>query len=340
MRRLPAAFALALLGCSSQAPAPSDPHFLLHTEPARRFSDGEAPARETAFSPDGRLLATTSASGLVTFRHMPGLRVARTVVHQGGATAIAFSPDDRWFATAGYDHNVRLWEIATGRPIRTLGGSGGTIWTIAVSPDGRLIAAAGEDKIVRIWSTDSGRLLHALRGHSLNIWQVDFSPDGSRLASAGFDKSVRIWDPRSGALVRLLEGHNQAVVGLAYSRDGARLASSGDDSTIRLWRTSDWALLRTIAAGNHIYSVAFSPNGRFLASGGRARSGLGTFWHQLTGWGSPADAIGLWRISDGALIQTLKAEDDVTSVAFSPDGRWLASASEDSTDALWASGRP
>jgi len=81
--------------------------------------------------------------------------------------------------------------------------------------------------------------------------------------------------------------------------------------------------------------LTFSRDGRWLASGGRARSAVGTFWHQLTGAGAKGPAVRLWRVADGALQATLEESDDVMALTFSPDGNLLATASADGANSVW-----
>ncbi|HEX8571253.1 MAG TPA: WD40 repeat domain-containing protein [Allosphingosinicella sp.] len=334
MKRAAVTAALLLAACGS-GPEPAATGPRLQAEPASSFRDSSAPGREAAFSADGRWLATSSASGLVVVRTMPDLRVGRRLDHPGGAASVAFAPDGRLLATAGYDGAVRLWDWAAGRLVRTLEGARGTVWTLHFSPDGRRLAAAGEDGLVRIWNPADGRLLLKLAGHGRNVWEVRFSPDGRRLASGSFDESVRLWDSAGGAALATLAGHEEAVVGLAWSGDGRLLATGGDDSTIRLRRGSDGREIRRIEVGNHVYKLAFSPDGRWLANAGRARGGLGTLWHSLTGAGGAAEPVRLWRVSDGALVQGLKGSEDVMYVGFAPDGRWLATSADDGVVTLW-----
>src|SRR5687768_6638847 len=334
MRRSALAAALILAACGS-APQPVATGPRLHAEKAASFREAEAPGREAAFSRDGRTLATSSASGLVVLRRMPDLRIVRRLRHPGGAAALDFAPDGLRLATSGYDGAIRLWDVATGRLAHKLEGARGTVWTLDFSPDGSRLAGAGEDGIVRIWSPADGRLLARLRGHERNVWEVRFSPDGRRLASGSFDATARIWDSATGAPLAALAEHEEAVVGLAWSPDGRWLATGGDDSTIRLRRASDGKTARGLWVGNHAYKLAFSPDSRWLANAGRARGGLATLWHQLTGAGADSEAIRLWRVADGALVQALKMHEDVMYVGFSPDGRWLVASGDDGAVTLW-----
>jgi WD40 repeat protein len=125
------------------------------------------------------------------------------------------------------------------------------------------------------------------------------------------------------------------VVGLAWSPDGQWLATGGDDSTIAIRRASDGKTVRRLQVGNHAYKLAFSPDSRWLVSAGRARSGLGTFWHGLTGAGGDGEAVRLWRVADGALVQALKMPEDVMYAGFSPDGRWLVASADDGRVTVW-----
>jgi WD40 repeat protein len=329
----PAFLAFILLAACGSAPEPVATGPRLQAEPAARFRDDDGPGREAAFSPDGRMLATTNATGRVTLRRMPDLEVVRRLHHPGGAAAVAFAPDGKGLATAGYDGVVRLWETAGGRPAGELREARGTVWSLDFAPDGRL-AAAGEDGIVRIWSPDR-RLPARLAGHGRNVWEVRFSPDGRRLASGSFDATARLWDPATGKALATLTDHEEAVVGLAWSPDGGRLATGGDDSAIFLRRASDGRALRRLEVGNHAYKLAFSRDGRWLANAGRARGGLGTLWHGLTGAGAGGEPVRLWRVADGALVQVLKMPEDVMYVAFSPDGRWLVTSADDGEVTLW-----
>ena len=323
---------LALLACTENSASHStDKPALVRRD--RTIAAHSSIARELAFSPDASTLATSSVDSTVKFWTLQHGYYAGALRHPTAVAAIAYSPDGKSLVTGAYDGGVRLWRVADTALVRNMTGHAGTVWSVAFSPDGQRVASSGEDKTIRLWRVADGTQIIAITGHTLNVWAVDFSADGKYLGSGSFDQSVRLWDPNTGAPIRTLAGHEQAVVGIAFSSDGKTLASSGDDNTIRIWNAETGNEVRRIEAGNHTYKIAFTPDGQYLISGGRSRSAARTLVNYLSG-GRLAESGGaplkLWRVSDGALMQTLVGEtNDVRSVDASPDGRLIASASED-----------
>jgi WD40 repeat protein len=329
-----AALACTVVSAVSAAQQPT-----LRASLARTIAAHRGPGREVVFSPDGQILATSGVDSTVKLWRVADGKLLRTLHHPEGVTSIALSPDGQLLVSGSYDSNVRVWRMSDGALARTLGGHVGTVWSVAFSPDGSRIASSGEDRTVKLWRPNDGALTNTLKGHIRNVWSIAFSPDAQLLASGSFDKTVRIWRVETGALVRTLTGSKEAVVGIDFSPDGSLIAAGGDDKEIRLWRVADGTIAKVLSGSDHVYSVAFSRDGKWLASGGRARGDLGTLWHQFFGnrlLGRNANTVRLWRVSDGTLQEELSGHsDDVWSVALSSDGKWLASSGEDQIVNLW-----
>ena len=327
------ALALALAACSAGPEvSQSGPRPTLKL--AGSWKLGDSPSREVRFSPDGKHLATSTAAGAISIRRTGDWKIERQLKHPGGATAVVFNTSSSLLFSTGYDGWVHAWDVRSGTERWSTKLSDRPFWTIDVSPDGRWLAVAGEDTAIRLIPLGQANpRIRVLRGHDRNVWEVRFSPDGKQLASGSFDATGRLWDLSTFSSIPL-KGHTEAIVGLDFMPGNQRLATSGDDSTIRLW-DSRGATARVTQAGNHVYKLDFSPDGKWLASGGRARGAIGTFWHQITGGGGSATPLRIWRTSDGAQVAAMPNATDISSISYSPDGRYLAAADDDGILKVW-----
>jgi WD40 repeat protein len=204
------------------------------------------------------------------------------VLDAGGHTAVVtkvlFMPDGRELITVSGDNSIRVWDVATGQPLRVLRppigvGPGCTLNSAALSPDGRTLAVGsvwrfGEIPIYLI-DLATGRILRVLRGHTTNIVSLAFSADGARLASGSHDRASRIWDVATGKCEWVLEGHDAVVMGVAFAPDGRHLATASYDKTGRIWSVADGrceAVLR--GHEKEVQGIAWRPDGRVVATGG------------------------------------------------------------------------
>jgi WD40 repeat protein len=265
-------------------------------------------------------------------------KVILNIKQPNGVTGLDFSPGGGSLATSSYDSKVRIWKLPEGILLKELIGHSGTVWSVTFSPDGRSIASCGEDSTIRIWDAETGQLVQTLHGHTRNIWDVKFSPDGTKLASGSFDKTIRIWEVSSGKLLKVLTDHSEAIVALAFSHNGQKLISTSDDKTIKLWATNDWRLIYSLSVPEHNQAADFSPDDKLLITGGKDKTGLGEFLQNIFGESkfNKGVSMRLWDVQTGKLLQTFSQHsNDVNDVSFSPDGKWLASASSDRSIELW-----
>ncbi|MGF7236306.1 MAG: WD40 repeat domain-containing protein, partial [Frankia sp.] len=154
-----------------------------------------------------------------------GAVVCRCAGHTHRVSSVSYRHAGRLRARARNDGTARLWDLATGSPLRTFDQHVGRLWAAAFSPDASVLATAGDDLVVRLWDPASGAPLATLSGHTRRIWSLAFSPDGTRLASCGDDGTARLWDVSHAGETRL------CVTLVAHDGGWAALAPDGGYKT-------------------------------------------------------------------------------------------------------------
>jgi WD40 repeat protein/serine/threonine protein kinase len=290
----------------------------------------KANVNSVAFSSDGRRLATASDDKTVKLWELASGKEYRTLSLPDSVSSAAFSPDGKLIATAEADGTAKIWDTSSGNKIKTFKGHIFGLNSVTFSPDGRLLATSSFDRTVKIWTIASQRIsVGPMQSHG-----TTFSPDGKRLAGspqsdpmALSGRGVTLWEVDTGKVVTTLEGLTEVVHSLAFSPDGKRLATRGPGpnqlAEVKLWDASTGKAILPLQGqfgGNRgpAYSqgLAFGPNGKRLAIAG--------------------DRVKLWDTDTGKEVLTPQGQTETSfSVAFSPDGKFVAAGLKDYTVSLW-----
>ena len=323
-----------------------------------------------AFSPDGKTVASGGSDNWIKLWDVETKQnVATLIGHEDIIFSVTFSPDGRILASGSQDDTVKLWHVETGQNIYTFKHRE-RVFSVAFSPDGKVVAG-GAYLGIKLWNIETGEEVKLKGGITTRSGSIAFSPDGATFASASADRfggtpgAVTLWDIETGKDLATLHGHTERVPAVAFSPDGKTLASGLRDGTVKLWNVKTGENIHTYRGGG--YAVAFSPDGKTLAARswnniklwdvakrknistipiGREPLSMSTALafspdSQVLAWGT-RDQVKLRKYATKSLFGfmrntiTLKGHaDEVRSVAFSPDGKVLASSVRAGTVKLW-----
>lgn len=321
-----------IAGVVVAAVAPELPELTNRSSTAKPESDapamlqsGEARVQSLAWTPDGMTLASGNLDGRVTLWNV-GEERPRTVLPESvarslseewlGLFPLAWSPDGTILASTR-GHEVILRDASDGRARATFRVAAPPVQSLTFSPDGAALAAGCVDGTVAFWDMAAGRVRAVWRGHPGSVNGLAFAPDGRTIASASIEGTLCVRDAATGRL----ESSAKAAWGirsLAFAPDGLAIATSGTYLTV--WDAAT-ARIRLVLDrdGGSWNSVAYSPDGRWLAAASQLRGNL-TLW----------DTAGFRRRA------TLRGRVGPRyALAFAPDGRTLASAGQDGMIELW-----
>ena len=263
--------------------------------------------------------------------------------------SVALTPDGRLAVCSADDGSAWVWEVATGRCLRTLQGHTGRVTSVVVSTDGRIALSAGSEGTVRVWELATGRCLHVLQGDHADmmlrvtdqatgraaptlqtpddrITTVAVSADGRRALSGGRDGKIQLWDLSTGRCLHTLwRGNRGFVNSISVSADGRVAVSSGYQAPVRVWDLETGRCLRTLEGHTRfVRTVAVTPDGRLAVTGGDDRT------------------VRVWQVATGQCLHILDGHSaEVVALSVSADSRLALSSGPDATLRVWdlATGR-
>jgi WD40 repeat protein/serine/threonine protein kinase len=286
--------------------------------------------RGLAFSPDGRLLATGDHRNVKIWNPFTGDLLRELPENTRVLSTMTFSADGRFLATACQDDGIRLWDATSWKPIDLIPEKMVAFNGLAFSPNGRRLLTATAEGIVKVHDVSTGQTVSSFRGHAQQAWSAAFSRDHRLVALGSEGGTITVWETDTGKEIHSLEAHTGTVGDLAFLDGGRRLASCGDDRTLKIW---------DLATGQEALQLGvFAKRVQAFAA---SADGLRLFYRRSEGT-EVEDAIGVADgtplTSDGTDSRTLVLDGhlhNVVGVAWSPDGRRLASASWDQTGKVW-----
>ncbi|MCP4578166.1 MAG: hypothetical protein GY846_17995, partial [Deltaproteobacteria bacterium] len=281
---------------------------------------------ELAFSPDGSLLASASYDRTARIWDLKTGKVRHVLRgHTASVHELAFHPDGNILASSSNDKSIILWNVNTGRPTAQFLGHVNYVVGLTFNDNGRRLVSGGMDRDLRIWDTETGVTLRVLQGHTAGIGK-GVRAKGAHIYSAANDGTIRRWklDSAESSLNCQVVDLESEPNSSAISLDGSKIAVGFGHGSLSVHSlpTLKMVFRKENAHSQNVKRLAFSPDGKFLVSGG------------------VDNTVKLWNADTGEQIQTFEGNDRAAyAVAFSPHGKVIASASYDGKIGLFEIGK-
>ncbi|EFY85491.1 WD repeat-containing protein, putative [Metarhizium acridum CQMa 102] len=326
---------------------------------------------DVAFSPDGNTLASASSDGTVWIWGVDkGSHIRTLEGHSSWVNSVAFLSDST-LASASSDGTVRLWDISEGICKDTDKSHNGPVNSVASARNGMVLASGSSDRTVHVWNFAKEPYNQEILSHDGPVTAVSFSPDGDLLASASGNWTVRVWHADTRSQVRTLEGYRSVVNSVTFINSD-KLAIIPRDGTLRIWEPYNNHMQKLEGRGGWLNSTVFLAERNVLVAASSDRTlrvldGIIGGAEKMCGHDGPVNAVvfspdgtwlastssdwtvRLWNAGQGTCVRTIHHQKRITedqrtidnyscyilSIAFSPNGKIIASGCSDWSIRLW-----
>jgi WD40 repeat protein len=325
--------------------------------------DLNSPIRSIAFNPNGQSVAVGNTQGNISIIDVTNVNAPTLAAFRGGQGAVlslAYSVDATKILSGTLGGGLSLWDVASGTRLEFVGHSQ-SVNSVALSPNGQYALSGSNDNTIILWNVNDGSQISTfIDSDDQQINSVTFNADSTRILSADKLGRIIVWDIAQEAPVHYLYVHSEAATVVAYTHDDIAVSASADD-TLRLLDTEgDEVIIQNNINGSEVLSVAVSPDGTTILSGGDdtfvtlSDQQTGVVIRAFTGHTDTVNAVTfspdgaraasassdshviIWDVASGsALLDFTQHQDEVTSVAFSPNGQLIASGDVTGALLLW-----